>query len=433
MYRPDDRTAEDTLAALVRASYDEEEVYVSALSEYYHYLPLTDMLDFSSVTFNKIMRIGNASYTPVHYTGKHKLQKLGEVAPFVTEKASISDIPLESYITTDNMIKERQGVTVYEGEPQISSVTKYRKDDILISNIRPYLKKIWLADREGGCSNDVLVFRSRDTNQLLPQYLYIVLEQDAFFDYMMATAKGMKMPRGDKASVQTYEFPVPPVKVQEKIVNEFHALDKQITEQEASIRKCDEDIQAKFVEMFGDLTDLESLANLADDIIQGTSPKSEYYNETGDGLPFYQGKKDFGERILKPPTVWSTDTIKSAIKDDILMSVRAPVGDVNINPYEEICIGRGLAAIRFSDELMRCYVFNYLYFHKEEISGHHGLAFASISGNELRAIQIPKPSKEALKQFADLATQQEETKHNARKRKESLLSQREQAIVKYFR
>lgn len=435
MYRPDDRTAEDTLAALVRASYTGKEMDVSALSAYYHYLPLADMLDFSGVGFNKTLRINKASYTPIIYTGQYELQKLGEAAPFVTEKTHISEIPLESYITTDNMIKERQGVTVYEGEPQISSVTKYLKGDILISNIRPYLKKIWLADREGGCSNDVLVFRSRDMKQLLPQYLYIVLEQDAFFDYMMATAKGMKMPRGDKASVQAYEFPVPPVKVQAKIVDEFHAMDKQIAEQDELAKKCDEAIKAKFAAMFETNTfPMEKLGSIGKVSMCKRIMKHET-SEVGD-IPFFK-IGTFGKEADSYISKEKFEEYKSKYPypkiGDILISAAGTIGKTVIFDGTPAYFQDSNIVWIDNDECRLLNTYLYYFYKTDPWIVTKGGTINRLYNAGIENINVPVPPIALQNQFADFVKQCDKTKADAQKRKEALLSQREQAIEKYFR
>ena len=395
LYNPQDRQATDTLAALVRASFGVEEELTGDLGEYYHYMPVTDMLDFSGVNFNKAIKtnkvrhqgvkegmtaykldgrefsvsIGNrvvaaeieedgeypvysanvfeefgrinkqnltdfskpsviwgidgdwmVNYLPENYPfyptdhcgvirvntdkilpkylalalqvegeyerfsrsnrastariksltvqipgvdvqrkvveeideidrslGKLKNNideteaeltslfvemfykqsihrgTLGEYAFYVNEKIGIETIDINHYVTTDNMLKNKKGITIYRGIPQIEVVNKYRRDDVLISNIRPYLKKIWIADYNGGCSNDVLVFRSLDKRKLLPVYLFYALRQDAFFEYMMSTSKGIKMPRGDKKQILSYIIPIPSLEQQiefEKIVSE---------------------------------------------------------------------------------------------------------------------------------------------------------------------------------------------------------------------
>lgn len=129
---------------------------------------------------------------------------LKTIAPFVTKSIKYSDIEPKTYITTDNMLQDKLGVAPFDGVANISSITEYKKEDILISNIRPYLKKIWLADKDGGCSKDVLVLRSSDNNKYIPKYIYYMLRRDAFFDYMMEGKSGLKMPRGNKDEVKKY-------------------------------------------------------------------------------------------------------------------------------------------------------------------------------------------------------------------------------------
>ena len=97
----------------------------------------------------------------------------------------------------------------------------------MVGNIRPYLKKIWFADCNGGTNGDVLVIRSNDDTVLLPQFLYAVLASDRFFDYDNGNAKGAKMPRGDKSAVMQYQFFLPTVEKQKQIfeiLNRFDAL-----------------------------------------------------------------------------------------------------------------------------------------------------------------------------------------------------------------
>ncbi len=127
------------------------------------------------------------------------------------------------------------------------------------------------------------------------------------------------------------------------------------------------------------------------EVIAGQSPESAYYNDKGEGLPFYQGKKDFGPLALNPPSTWTTNTTKKAILGDVLMSVRAPVGDVNINPYPEICIGRGLAAIRGNERLNNGYLYEFISQKKPRFQGKQGATFESISSSDLREKEISLP------------------------------------------
>ena len=154
--------------------------------------------------------------------------KLKTIAPLVNKSVKYNDIASETYITTDNMLQNKLGVVPFAGEANISSITEYKKDDILISNIRPYLKKIWFADKEGGCSKDVLVLRSADTSKYLPKYIFYMLRRDAFFDYVMEGKKGVKMPRGNKDDIQKYRIPIPPIEEQGRIVSQIEALELEI-------------------------------------------------------------------------------------------------------------------------------------------------------------------------------------------------------------
>jgi type I restriction enzyme, S subunit len=130
----------------------------------------------------------------------------------------------------------------------------------------------------------------------------------------------------------------------------------------------------------------KQIGNLCN-VIAGQSPEGKFYNAEGKGIPFYQGKKDFGERFIRDPTAWTTQTTKIARKGDILMSVRAPVGPVNF-ATEEVCIGRGLAAIRSSAELNRDFLFYQLLHLEPVIAGREGAVFASINKSEIEALPI---------------------------------------------
>ena len=132
--------------------------------------------------------------------------KLSDIAEFVTDKISSSSISLDSYVTTDSLLQNKRGRELAQNLPPMQcTLTNYKKGDVLVANIRPYLKKVWFADSEGGCSSDVLAFRAK--NGHCSSYLYTVLMQDAFFDYAMSGAKGSKMPRGDKDQIMRYELP----------------------------------------------------------------------------------------------------------------------------------------------------------------------------------------------------------------------------------
>jgi type I restriction enzyme M protein len=134
------------------------------------------------------------------------------------------------------------------------------------------------------------------------------------------------------------------------------------------------------------------------EVMSGQSPESLNYNDKGEGLPFYQGRTDFGQIFLDAPTKWTTQITKEAYKNDILMSVRAPVGPVNI-ATEKICIGRGLAAIRPKENIELYYLFYMLRSLNGIIKGNGGAVFDSISRDQIKGIEIPLPPLEIQEQI----------------------------------
>jgi type I restriction enzyme S subunit len=136
------------------------------------------------------------------------------------------------------------------------------------------------------------------------------------------------------------------------------------------------------------------------EVIAGQSPEGFYYNSNGDGTPFYQGKKEFGEKFLGPPTTWTTKITKLAQSGDILMSVRAPVGPINFST-QEICIGRGLASIRASELVDKNFLFYFLLHKQPEISGNTGAVFDSINKDQIAGIKIPLPSLDRQREIVE--------------------------------
>lgn len=126
-----------------------------------------------------------------------------------------------NYVSTDNMMPQKQGLIGEILKPASGNVLCYEKDDILISNIRPYFKKIWYADQSGTCSTDVLCIRSLNSDN--SYFVYKTLWQDDFFDYVMQGAKGSKMPRGDKTRIMNYPICIAKENFDE-LIKKFSAL-----------------------------------------------------------------------------------------------------------------------------------------------------------------------------------------------------------------
>ncbi|WBA14902.1 restriction endonuclease subunit S [Salinivibrio proteolyticus] len=171
--------------------------------------------------------------------GEVEWKTLGEVAEYSKERISYSELDGSNYVGVESLLQNRAGKIDSTRTPGSGNLTQYNPADILIGNIRPYLKKIWYADRVGGTNGDVLVIHTTDT-AISPRYLYQVLADDKFFEYNMQHAKGAKMPRGNKPKIMEYLVPVPFASNREKslseqerivtILDKFDALTNSITE-----------------------------------------------------------------------------------------------------------------------------------------------------------------------------------------------------------
>ncbi len=141
-------------------------------------------------------------------------KKLGDISQYSKEKTT--NVNIETYVSTENMLPNYGGIEKASSVPETGQSTRYKAGNVLISNIRPYFKKIWFADREGSCSNDVLVFSSNSIGKCM---LYSILAQDAFFDFVMSGANGDKMPRGNKKHIMTYPVIFPNMDLLNKFEN----------------------------------------------------------------------------------------------------------------------------------------------------------------------------------------------------------------------
>lgn len=133
--------------------------------------------------------------------------KLKDIIYYSNTKISLKELSSDNYISTESMLPDKQGVNFISSVPNGNNVSEFIEGDILISNIRPYLKKIWFANIKGGCSNDVLCFRSKES--VFQFFALNILFNDNFFDYVMQGSKGTKMPRGDKDWIMNYKILLP--------------------------------------------------------------------------------------------------------------------------------------------------------------------------------------------------------------------------------
>ena len=213
--------------------------------------------------------------------------KLSDLCFFVLEKTDIDTLNLHTYISTENMLPDKRGVTKATSLPTISKVNAYKDNDILVSNIRPYFKKIWKAMYCGGCSNDVLVFRT--TSKCYSGFLYYVLSDDRFFNYATGTSKGTKMPRGDKVAIMEYQVPDVPLDDQYKIASVLSALDSKIIQNTEINNNLEQQAQALFRSWFIDFEPFGG--TMPDDWEERALTDIPYFTLLKPGISSFDGEK----------------------------------------------------------------------------------------------------------------------------------------------
>ena len=350
-----------------------------------------------------------------------KTYRLGGICDYVTSRTA----NIENYISTENMLPNKGGVCTSSNVPSGAAV-EYKVGDILISNIRPYFQKIWQADCKGACSADVLCIRAN--NKADSKYLYYLLSQQLFFDYVMAGAKGCKMPRGDKKQIMQWQISLPSLEEQRRIAGILGAIDDKIENNRRINTNLELQAQALYKQWFvdfefsneegkpykssgGKMVDSElgpipegwrvgTLSDLAN-VTMGQSPNGKSFNENGDGIVFYQGRTEFGVRY---PSIrlYTTEPTRYAEPMSVLLSVRAPVGDINI-ATQRCCIGRGVASIKSKTD-DNAYMYCCLKELRPQLDQYNGegTVFGSINRKELEGLALCIPQYEIISKFNDI-------------------------------
>lgn len=345
--------------------------------------------------------------------------KLCEISEFVVDKINSSKLALTDYVTTDSLLQNKRGRECAQNLPPVPcTLTSFKKGDVLVANIRPYLKKVWLADKDGGCSSDVLVFRATNGHSSL--FLYAVLMQDAFFDYVMQGAKGSKMPRGDKSQIMRYELPtfssleeknignfvfdiVRKIQLNCQINDNLEAMAKQLYDywfvqfdfpnEEGKPYKSSGGEMVYNDRLKRDIPKDWFVENMIDfaDIKNGATPSTaDEANYGGDII--WITPKDlsdqktkfiyYGERNITQTGFDSCSTSMLPI-DSVLMSSRAPIGLVSIAKHE-VCTNQGFKSFvpRNLDDSI--YLFYYIKHHIKQVEQlGSGTTFKEVSREDL--------------------------------------------------
>ena len=315
---------------------------------------------------------------------------LGDICSYVNSKIQVEQVQLTDYVSTENLLQNKGGLSVANKLPS-GKVTVFQAGDVLVSNIRPYFKKIWLADRPGGASNDVLVFRKLNDN-VYEKYLYYILADDRFFAFSKASASGSKMPRGDKTQIMNYPVNLPPLDQQKKIANILGSLDEKIELNRRMNETLEQLGQALFRHYF----------------IDNPDAKNWKKRSLGEFFPVKTGKKDanFGTKDGKFPFFTCAQTISRApsYSFDGSAILIAGNGDFNIKYYtgKFEAYQRTYVLIPHNEELL-----GFLYFLiKKDLSlitgGSRGSVIKFITKGMIENYRVELPDDNDLAAFAPI-------------------------------
>ena len=213
---------------------------------------------------------------------------------FSTTRVSSSELNEDNYVSTENMLQDFQGIMEAKSVPEDVNVISFSCGDILISNIRPYLKKVWKATLDGGCSSDVFVLQAN--GNIVSDYLHYVVANDKFINFVMSGAKGVKMPRGDKNQMKTYSLSLPQIQEQHKIAKLLSLLDERIVTQNKIIDKLQSLIKGIRNDVFGKLRKSVGFNAMIGDVLTYEQPQSYIVGDTeytNKGTPVLTANKAF--------------------------------------------------------------------------------------------------------------------------------------------
>ena len=340
--------------------------------------------------------------------------ELNDICVYRNERISTNALNSHTYVSTENMLPDKGGVTDAASLPTVSQTSKFRHGDTLVSNIRPYFKKIWFAEYDGGCSNDVLVFSAKEGVD--PKYLYYVLANDSFFAYSTATSKGTKMPRGDKTSIMQYQIEKVDSPTQKKIAAILSALDEKIAINRAINDNLEQQAQSYFQELFVDNADPEWTTGTISDlgaVVGGSTPskaKPEYYTESGIA---WITPKDLSINKSKFVSHGENDITELGLKNSsaaimpegtVLFSSRAPIGYIAV-AAGEVATNQGFKSIVPKPEIGTAFVYYFLKHNLPIIEGMaSGSTFKEVSGSTMKGVPAVIPDTDTIARFNDFCS-----------------------------
>ncbi|WP_164845511.1 restriction endonuclease subunit S [Anaerosphaera multitolerans] len=333
---------------------------------------------------------------------------LGEVAKErkETSKENKGRYPI---VGLEHLISEEITLTAWEENKENSFTKIFRKGDVLFGRRRAYLKKAVVAPFDGICSGDITVIQALP-DKILPELLPFIIQNDALFDFAIGKSAGSLSPRVKWENLKNFRFELPDLKEQSKLASLLWSIDSTKKTYQKLIQKTDELVKSQFIEMFKD-TEKVKLSSIAE-IVMGQSPPSDSYNEDRIGLPFYQGSADFTDKYVTT-RMYCTSPTRIAEAGDVLMSVRAPVGTVNLTD-KECCIGRGLAAIRSkgTSEYNEFLLYAFRTMEDEIVAMGQGSTVLSINKDKLHGLLMPDAKKKQQEAFISFVQQSDKSKYD---------------------
>ena len=282
----------------------------------------------------KVLNVPNLRFP--EFVGEWEKCKLEDVMNFSTTRVNSSELNEDNYVSTENMLQDYQGIVEAKSVPEDVNVISFSCGNILISNIRPYLKKVWKATFNGGCSSDVFVLKANDNIE--SDYLHYVIANDKFINFVMSGAKGVKMPRGDKKQMKTYSLSLPQIQEQHKIARLLSLLDERITTQNKIIEDLKKLKSAISKHLFSRKDLLETTIRLADiaTLKNGYAYQSRKYDTQGKWKILTIANVS-GERYINDDDCNCIINLPNDIQDhqvlkegDILISLTGNVGRVSL-------------------------------------------------------------------------------------------------------
>ena len=448
LYSDDESDDTNSLSGIIRAWFSGEQVEPGDLAQYYYYAKTADFIDFDAEKFDETLTIPRSFYKPRSFAQGTVVKTLGDITSYVTNSVAQSSITTDTYVTTENMVKDRGGIIAYSGELPASAGTAYKKGDTLVSNIRPYLQKIWLADRDGACSKDVLVFRSINTDSLLPEFLHLLLWQKDFFDYDMSTFTGTGRPRGDKDELLKYPIPVPTLSEQRALIDDFNRLTDEINSKRQQIAALKESVKSRFVEIVSSSAPQMPLKNLFSSEPQnGLYKPQSSYRRDGTGTPIVR----IDSFISGGTPHWTLLKRLECTTSEVL-TYRLRAGDLLINrvnslPYlgKVAYIDEAIADAVFESNLMRFSISNqaesrYVAYALSrddvhvQIEQRAKLAVhqASINQADVSQLLIPLPPLSLQQEFAVFAAEADKSQFALEQEVDALSAERDALLGRFL-